>query len=116
MSNSQSAGGITLRPHASSKKENVSVAERNAQLSQLVNGQGRHLRYITEESLQNEIETGKRDAEDGMEGVELEGQEEQKDAPTKEEQLRKLHMARMAMFSNVEYAMSQCHNLSESSH
>lgn len=114
MSNSQSAGEITLRPQASSKKENVSVAARNQQLSQLVNGQGRHLRYITEESLQHEIETGKRDAEDGMEGVETEGEQEQKDAPTKEEQLRKLLDARMKMFSNVEYTRPRSQDLSES--
>jgi hypothetical protein len=105
MSSSQSAGDIALRPYVSLKKENVGVDDLNIQLGQLVNGQGRHLRYITEGSLKDEIESGKRVADDAMEGVETDTQEEQKDAPTKDEQLRQLQVARALMFSNIEYAL-----------
>lgn len=116
MSNSRSVGDITLRPYASSKKENVLGSDRNFQLVQLLNGQGLHLRYVTEESLKNEIESGKRVAEDAMEGVGTESQEEQKDAPTKEEQLRELHMARHMMFINIEYATCRWPQPPESSY
>jgi mediator of RNA polymerase II transcription subunit 17 len=103
MSSSDSVANITLRPYASSRKETLGPFELGLQLRQLVNAQGAHLRYITEASLQDEIESGKRVPKDDMEAEQTDSQQERSDAPTKEEQLRKLAETRDEMMRSVQY-------------
>ena len=76
-----------------------------AQIEQLASERG-HLRYITEESLQNEIETGDKAAEDVMEGLEEGGDPDAKALPSKEDRQVELQDARLAMMQSVEYSES----------
>jgi mediator of RNA polymerase II transcription subunit 17 len=57
MSASGSVTNVALRPWPAPPREKLTPAEIHAQIAQLTMERG-HLRYITEEKLQNEIDTG----------------------------------------------------------
>jgi mediator of RNA polymerase II transcription subunit 17 len=89
---------VALRPWPAPKKEAIPPPELFSRLHQLTNERG-HLRSITEKSLQDDINTGKDDAEDVLEGVE---QNPTKDAPTKQESMQEITQKQQQMISALE--------------
>jgi mediator of RNA polymerase II transcription subunit 17 len=100
MSGSASTTDVALRPWPAPKKEKLDTLDVVAQIHQLTSERG-HLRYITEQSLQDEVDAGKDVGEDVMEGIEG---GEKKDEPSKEDTLRKLHETRRQMLEKAQYA------------
>ncbi|KAF2281581.1 uncharacterized protein EI97DRAFT_390360 [Westerdykella ornata] len=110
MSASDATATVFLRPLPSSKNDDSSPAGLQLQLERLAAERG-FLRDVTEESLQKEIEEGRKeehdDAENIMEGVE--GEEEaadqaEKDDTTLEDRQKELLEARNKMLNAVQHA------------
>ncbi|KAF2738098.1 hypothetical protein EJ04DRAFT_560972 [Polyplosphaeria fusca] len=104
---------IALRPWPSASKEALSAADLTFRVSQLAVERG-HLRFVTEEILQEEIASGKHSTDDVMEGVEeAEGVRETKDAqkrgPSKQERLEELSAARLSVFGHADWAAHYAH-------
>lgn len=100
------APNVALKPWLAPKKENMGPDQAAGQLDQLIIERGQHLRYISEQGLQEEIETGKQiDGKDGeeevMEGIE--GGEKKEEGPTKESRIQDIYVARQQIYHDVEY-------------
>ncbi|ORY02942.1 subunit 17 of mediator complex-domain-containing protein [Clohesyomyces aquaticus] len=100
MSASGSVTNVALRPWPTSSRDKLTPLEIHAQIAQLTTERG-HLRYITEESLQNEIDTGtdpskvaKNDAKDDKE----------KGAPTRQERLMEIQATGRNMYTKLEWS------------
>ncbi|KAF2473112.1 uncharacterized protein BDR25DRAFT_332783 [Lindgomyces ingoldianus] len=102
MSASGSFTNVALRPWPAPAREKLTPVEIHAQIAQLTTERG-HLRYITEDSLQNEIDTGTdpSKAASAKEGV---VQVEQNAAPTRQERLVEIQRTGQAMFSRLEWS------------
>ncbi|KAF2115755.1 subunit 17 of mediator complex-domain-containing protein [Lophiotrema nucula] len=102
MSASGPATDVALRPWPTSEKEALDRAELHNKVVQLASERG-HLRLITEESLQEEIDTGKDAVEVAvMEGVEQ--QEEVKSTQTKQDRQKQVWEVRNSMWQLTEWA------------
>ncbi|KAF2268101.1 hypothetical protein CC78DRAFT_530482 [Lojkania enalia] len=97
---------VALRPWPAPTKETLDRVALFNQVHQLTTERG-HLRFVTEKTLQEEIDAGKDASEDVMEGVE---QEDQKPAPTKQERLQEVARAQHDMFTKVEWATFYANN------
>lgn len=97
-------GEVALRPWPTPKKDKLDAFDIFTQVGRLTSERG-HLRNITEDALQEELERGKDVAEeaDVMEGVEEAEKVEAKDAPTQEDRLKELFIARNKMWQKLEY-------------
>ncbi|CAI6340233.1 unnamed protein product [Periconia digitata] len=91
---------IKLRAWPAPQKEPLDHKDILAQVTQLAAERG-HLRGITEQSLQDEIEASKNDI-----GVVMDDSEEKSklDEPSVKEKLEEIHASRMSMFKNLELA------------
>lgn len=98
MSAAASSTSVALRPWPAPKKEKLEPVDVFEQVGQLAAERG-HLRYITEQTLQDEVDAGDTIKEDVMEGIE-EGAK--KDTPSKEDRLKELQDARHRMWTSVE--------------
>jgi mediator of RNA polymerase II transcription subunit 17 len=94
---------VTLRPWPAPKKEELGQEELLFKIEQLAVERG-HLRNITEQSLQEDIDAGKDVPDDTAEAVKQE--EKEKAAPSRQEQMEKVFKAGQEMHSHLEYALS----------
>lgn len=99
MSGTGSTTNVALRTWPAPKKEKLEAVDVVNQVTQLASERG-HLRYITEQSLRDEIDTGKDATEDIMEGIE---QQDQKAAPSREDRVKELQQAKFQIKQAVEY-------------
>jgi mediator of RNA polymerase II transcription subunit 17 len=96
-----SLGNVTLRPWPAPKKEELSQEDLLFKIEQLAIERG-HLRNITEQSLQEDIDAGKDVPDATMDGLKQE--EKKPDALSDQEQREKVHKAGLEIWSQVEYA------------
>ena len=91
MSEGDDLRNVALRPWPTQKKEKLDPDDLNAQVNQLAQERG-FLNAITEESLQEEIATGKDVTDTGEE-----------DAQTREERLKELQIASRKVWEDLQY-------------
>jgi mediator of RNA polymerase II transcription subunit 17 len=96
MSVNGSLTDVTLRPWPASKKEELSAEDLLLQIEQL-STERKHLRNVTEKSLQDDIAAGTEVPEGAAEGSEQ--KKEDKDAPSREERLQEVFRAQIEMSS-----------------
>ena len=95
-----SLNNVALRPWPAPKKEELTQDDLLFKIEQLASERG-HLRNITEQSLQEDIDAGKDVPDDAAEGAEKDKKE--KDVPSRQEQLEKVFKAGQEMYSHLEY-------------
>lgn len=91
---------VALRPWPAPKKEELTQDDLLFKIEQLASERG-HLRNITEQSLQEDIDAGKDIPDDAAEGAHKEKKENE--APSRQEQLEKVFKAGQEMYSHLEY-------------
>jgi mediator of RNA polymerase II transcription subunit 17 len=96
-----SLGNVTLRPWPAPKKEELSQEDLLFKIEQLAIERG-HLRNITEQSLQEDIDAGKDVPDATTDG--LKQGEKKPDALSDQEQREKVHKVGQEIWSQVEYA------------
>ena len=99
MSGADSLMDVALRPWPAQNKEKLEPQDLLNQVEQLARERG-FFRYITEESLQEEIATGKDATHHVAEDLE---QGTQKESQTKEDRLKELGMARNELAAELQY-------------
>lgn len=99
MSGNEPLKDVTLRPWPAPKKEKLSQLDLLEQIEQLTTERG-HLRDITEQSLQKDIDNGEDAPEANLEGATPMKQE--KKELTKDEQLREVFRTQHEMASHLE--------------
>lgn len=104
MSGADSLKDVALRPWPANKKDELSKDALLQQIEQLTTERG-HLRDITEQSLQADIEAGKDVPDDAKEGSEDE--DEEKEAPSRKEKMEEIFKMQMEMAGHLEYAEPQ---------
>ena len=92
---------VALRPWPANKKDELSRDALLQEIEQLTTERG-HLRDITEQSLQADIDAGKDVPDDAKEGSE-DGDEE-KEAPSIKERKEEIIKMQMEMAGHLEYA------------
>jgi mediator of RNA polymerase II transcription subunit 17 len=98
-----SLNNVALRPWPAPKKEELTQEDLLFQIEQLASERG-HLRDITEQSLQEDIDAGKHVPDDAAEGAEKEKKKkEEEEMPSRQEQLEKVYKAGQEMYSHLEY-------------
>jgi mediator of RNA polymerase II transcription subunit 17 len=97
-----SLDNVTLRPWPAPKKEELTQDDLLFKIEQLASERG-HLRDITEQSLQEDIDAGKDVPDDTEEGAKDEKREKKKEVPSRQEQLEKVFKAGQEMYSHLEY-------------
>jgi mediator of RNA polymerase II transcription subunit 17 len=90
---------VTLRPWPAPKKEELSQEDLLFKIEQLASERG-HLRDITEQSLQEDIDAGKHVPDATAD--EVKGGDKEKDAPSGQEQREKVFKAAQEMYSHLE--------------
>jgi mediator of RNA polymerase II transcription subunit 17 len=95
-----SLNSVTLRAWPAPNKEELTQADLLSKIEQLASERG-HLRNITEQSLQEDIDAGK-DVPDGTEEG-AKGEKKGREAPSRQEQLEKVFKAGQDMYSHLEY-------------
>lgn len=96
---------VALRPWPASDKDELTQDDLLLKIEQLASERG-HLRNITEQSLQEDIDAGK-DVPDGADHAAKHGEHEKekdkdKDAPSRQEQIDKVFKAGQDMYSHLE--------------
>lgn len=91
---------ITMRPWPATEKEELSPGDIFTQIAQLTSERG-HLRFITERSLQEEVDSGKDVPEDVMEGVEFGAEQKPAKEKDKEDQLKEVEEGRAKMMNQL---------------
>jgi mediator of RNA polymerase II transcription subunit 17 len=99
MSANGSLMGVALRPWPASKKEELSAEDLLLQIEQL-STERKHLRNVTEKSLQDDITAGTEVPEDATDGSEQ--KKEDKNAPSRDERLQEVFRAQIEMSSHME--------------
>jgi mediator of RNA polymerase II transcription subunit 17 len=94
-----SLGNVALRPWPAPKKEELSQGDLLFEIEQLASERG-HLRNITEQSLQEDIDAGK-DVPDATTD-EFKQEKKDKDAPSTQEQREKVFKFAQKLHSQVE--------------
>jgi mediator of RNA polymerase II transcription subunit 17 len=94
-----SLGNVALRPWPAPKKEELSQEDLLFEIEQLASERG-HLRNITEQSLQEDIDAGK-DVPDAATD-EFKQEKKDKDAPSTQEQREKVFKFAQKLHSQVE--------------
>ncbi len=100
MAGTESLKDVTLRPWPPQKKEQQSQQDLQLQIHQLTTERG-HIRDITEQSLQEDIATGKNVPDEATES-----KDKEKQAPTSQEMREKIFNAQKEMYSHLEYAQT----------
>lgn len=101
MSGVESLKDVALRPWPANKKDELSKDALLQQIEQLTTERG-HLRDITEQSLQAEIEAGNNVPDDTKEGSEED--DDDKEAPSRKEKLEEIFRMQVEMAQHLEYA------------
>ena len=101
MSGLESLKDVALRPWPANKKEEFSKDALLEQIEQLARERG-HLRNITEQSLQADIDAGK-DVPDGAKES-SEDDDEEKEPPSLDERKAEISKMQMEMAGHLEYA------------
>lgn len=101
MSGVESLKDVALRPWPANKTDELSKDALLQQIEQLTTERG-HLRDITEQSLQADIEAGKNIPDDAKEGSEDE--DDEKEAPSRKEKMEEIFKMQMEMAGHLEYA------------
>ncbi|RYN44202.1 hypothetical protein AA0113_g10865 [Alternaria arborescens] len=96
-----SLNNVALRPWPAPKKEELTQDDLLFKIEQLASERG-HLRNITEQSLQEDIDAGKHVPADAEEGAKDEKKD--KEVPSRQEQLEKVFKAGQEMYSHLEWA------------
>ncbi|KAF1837305.1 hypothetical protein BDW02DRAFT_628048 [Decorospora gaudefroyi] len=97
-----SLGSVTLRPWPAPQEE-LSQEDLLFKIEQLASERG-HLRNITEQSLQEDIDAGKHVPEATVEADSADLDEKEKDAPSGQDQRDKVFKAAQEMYSHLEWA------------
>jgi mediator of RNA polymerase II transcription subunit 17 len=95
-----SLNNVVLRPWPAPKKEELTQDDLLFKIEQLASERG-HLRNITEQALQEDIDAGKHVPADAEEGAKDEKKD--KEVPSRQEQLEKVFKAGQEMYSHLEY-------------
>lgn len=103
MSGVEALKDVALRPWPTNKKDELSRDALLQQIEQLTTERG-HLRDITEQSLQADIDAKKDVLEDAEEGSE-DGDEE-KEAPSRKERMEDIFKMQMEMAGHLEYVQN----------
>jgi mediator of RNA polymerase II transcription subunit 17 len=101
MSGIDSLKDVALRPWPAPEKDELSKDALLQQIEQLTTERG-HLRDITEQSLQEDIDAGKNIPDDAKEGSEDE--DDEKEAPSRKEKMEEIFKMQMEMAGHLEYA------------
>lgn len=104
MSGVDSLKDVALRPWPTKGKDELSRDALLQQIEQLAEERG-HLRGITEQSLQADIDAGKDVPDNAKES--LEDGEEEKEPPSRKEKLDQIFKMQMEMAGHLEYAQPQ---------
>jgi mediator of RNA polymerase II transcription subunit 17 len=94
-----SLNNVALRPWPAPKKEELTQDDLLFKIEQLASERG-HLRNITEQSLQADIDAGKHAPDDSVGGAKDEKKEQE--VPSRQEQLEKVFKAGQEMYSHLE--------------
>lgn len=97
-----SLNNVTLRPWPATEKEELTQDDLLIKIEQLASERG-HLRNITEQSLQQDIDAGKHVPDDADDATKQEDKEKETDAPSRQEQAEKVFKAGQEMYSHLEY-------------
>ncbi len=97
--NMDSLNNVALRPWPAPKKEELTQDDLLFKIEQLASERG-HLRNITEQSLQADIDAGKHAPDDSVGGAKDEKKEQE--VPSRQEQLEKVFKAGQEMYSHLE--------------
>ena len=101
MSGIDSLRDVAIRPWPANKNDELSKDALLRQIEQLTTERG-HLRDITEQSLQTDIDAGK-DVPGSVNGsLEEEEEEEEKEAPSRKEQMEQIFKMQMEMAGHLE--------------
>ncbi|KAJ5056969.1 subunit 17 of mediator complex-domain-containing protein [Bipolaris maydis] len=98
-----SLNNVTLRPWPATEKEELTQDDLLIKIEQLASERG-HLRNITEQSLQQDIDAGKHVPDDADDATKQEDKEKETDAPSRQEQAEKVFKAGQEMYSHLEWA------------
>ena len=97
-----SLNNVTLRPWPAPKKEELTQDDLLFKIEQLASERG-HLRNITEQSLQEDIDAGKHVPSDNTDTDAVKEEEKkEKEAPSLQEQREKVMKVGMEMYSHLE--------------
>jgi mediator of RNA polymerase II transcription subunit 17 len=99
MASSSTTTNVALRPWPSTKKEKLEPVDIFNQVNQLAAERG-HLRSVTEQKLQEEVDNGEDATEDVMQGVEKEGVPK---TQSRDERLQELARAKAEMLAKLKY-------------
>lgn len=100
MSSSESLKDVALRPWPAKETDEFGKDALRPQIEQLARERG-HLRNITEQSLQADIQAGKDVSENGTDNLEDEEEEKSRSLNERKEEVLKMQME---MASHLEYA------------
>jgi mediator of RNA polymerase II transcription subunit 17 len=99
MASASTTTNVALRPWPSTKKEKLEPVDIFNQVNQLAAERG-HLRSVTEQKLQEEVDNGEDATEDVMQGVEKEGLPK---TQSRDERLQELARAKAEMLAKLKY-------------
>ncbi|XP_014560487.1 hypothetical protein COCVIDRAFT_34425 [Bipolaris victoriae FI3] len=98
-----SLNNVTLRPWPATEKEELTQEDLLIKIEQLASERG-HLRNITEQSLQQDIDAGKHVPDGADDAIKQEDKDKETDAPSRQEQVEKVFKAGQEMYSHLEWA------------
>lgn len=105
MSGIDSLKDVAIRPWPANKNDELSKDALLRQIEQLTTERG-HLRDITEQSLQADIDAGKDvpgNVNESLEEDDEEEEEDPKEAPSRKEQMEQIFKMQMEMAGHLEY-------------
>jgi mediator of RNA polymerase II transcription subunit 17 len=92
---------VALRPWPAATKEELAQDDLLIKIEQLASERG-HLRNITEQSLQQDIDAGKHVPDDAQDAAKQDEKDKEVDAPSRQEQVEKVFKAGQEMYSHLE--------------
>ena len=96
-----SLNNVTLRPWPATEKEELTQDDLLIKIEQLASERG-HLRNITEQSLQEDIDAGKHVPDDADDAAKQGDKDKELEAPSRQEQMEKAFKAGQEMYSHLE--------------